>query len=259
MNSTFSFILTATALLVLVSCSPKSGSSIRAQGKSSPNPQVTDILKGKSSIEKLNTKYGGENGQVKATCTLTSEKVTAETPPVETPQVQLGKEVAKSASSVKPPGFVPPIQYPEQDVVVFDIRAQSEVDKDLSQPVELALEHEKAEQLVKVNIVLEPVKFEEGVSLSLGRVKYIMKHTPVLEYKYTVELQGAPVTPSTTTSYKVYEKVLTKDLLAQTQIGADNYQHFLSCSINTTVNDSNEELAREFQSQWRCIDCMGPQ
>src|SRR5690606_31578761 len=114
MNSQFSLIFTAMAVLALASCSPKSGNGVRAQGQTGPNPQVTDILKGKSSIEKLNTKYGGENGQVKATCTLTSEKVTAGTPPVETPQVE-------SASSVKPPGFVPPVQYPEQDVVVFDI------------------------------------------------------------------------------------------------------------------------------------------
>ena len=252
MNAVLNFIFIASAVIVLSSCSPKSGSSIRAQNKSNPNPQVTDLLKGKSTVEKLNMKYGGENGEIKATCALTSEKVSQQQAPQPHAEVE-------SASSIKPPGFIPPIQYPEQDVVVFDLRSQAEVDKDLSQSVEVFLEHEQNEHLVKAKITFEPLKIEEGVTVNVGRAKYVMKHSPVLTYQFSLEVQGQTVPAATAEKIQVYEKVLGKNLLAQTQIGQEQFKHFLSCTLDTVVNDTNEELAREFQAQWRCVDCAGPQ
>lgn len=246
MKNTLRFILVFAMAGLWSSCDKKKP-SVTALKK--PSPQVKDILRGKTKAEILEMKYGGEKGVLKAVCTLNTHKI----------QSASGDSTAIGpASSPKPPGFVPPVQYPAENSVVFDVRSQAEVDHDLTQDVEATLSHAFESQVLSLEMKIKPVVFD-NLSVSLENVKYILKYSPVLSYTYSLEVLSGDTSGRFEGEGKVYERVLTHSRLAETQVGADRYAHDLNCITNTAINDRNEEFSREFESQWRCINCAGPQ
>lgn len=240
-------LLFSAIILTGSGCTKKTQPSAMVRKSS---PQVTDVLKNKTVPQILELKYGGEKGAVKALCTLDSHKTQV---PAPTPSS------VETNPPIKPPGFIPPIQYPAENSVVFDLHSQQEVDKDLKKSVEILLSYEKDNQVLNLKLDVAPLSFEPQLALDIGNTKYIMKYTPTLTYAYSLEVVSGETSSQIEGEGKIYEKVLFHQTVGETQVDQNRYQYELSCILNTALNEANEELTREFEEHWRCINCAGPQ
>jgi hypothetical protein len=251
MKTSTKLFSTVIVLSLLSACSKKSDNDLNAFAKPDSKPQVIDYLKGKVSSQVLKIKYKS----LKADCAL------------ETVKSIKGQSIEESAG-ITPPADQPPItdnplipvpvENPTVGSLTYDLKAQAKVDQDLKEKIKTTLLINIDNQTLKVDVVIQPILFQEYLSLDINKKKYLMKYTPVLSYAYYYELIRGDLSTLDKGDGKIYEKVESTNKIVTTRIGEDSYDFVLKCALNREINPENPDMAAEFESQWVDINCQAP-
>lgn len=243
-------LFSVIAVIGFVSACNKKDDSGNLKAKLQTKPSVIDVLSGKSNTQVLDIKYK----ELKADCNLAAVKSTngqlqesaAITPPPDQPPI-----------SGNPPPVIPVVN-PTPDSVVYDIKAQSEIDKELKEFAQTSLTTVIDDQTLKLDVSISPVTFEEYMTLDINQKKYLLKYTPVLSYMYHYQLTRGDMITGENGTGRIYEKIESGKKVVSTKIGDDTYDFVIKCTLNREINNENPNLAFEFESQWVNIDCNAP-
>lgn len=242
MNNLLRQLSVLILLFVFSSCN-KSGSS-NSSDKIRPDqkPQVIDVLKGKSKSQVLDIKYK----ELKAVCSLKSEKAVR------------GEAVFFHENNIElmapPADPVNPISNPTASSVIYDLKLQQVADSQLSNEVKAKLSTSIEDKTLKLGMTFKPVQFLESVDLSINQRRYIMKHSPSMSYAVTYELDNEGSLIQGNTEATIYEKIEgQKNTFLKMKIGINIYYFSLECNLERAINNSDPDLAAEFESQWTAI------
>lgn len=231
--------------LVLVSCSKEKDSNFQSRIKFDAKPQVKDLLKGKSNSEVLKMKYK----ELALNCSLLTEKITR------------GQQTFDSESaSTTPPPPADPVTNPKENSIVYNLKLQQLVDRELTKEVTGKLTTAKDGQVLNVEMTFRPVSFQEALNVDINNKKYLMKHSPIIGYLLKYSLIH---TDTSTIVGKVQGRIFEKiegqksDIIA-IEIGNDKYNFVLDCGLQRTINPENASQAAEFENQWTEVDCHAP-
>ncbi|MBY0554690.1 hypothetical protein K2P97_09185 [bacterium] len=238
------------AIAFVSACNNKGDADSNLKAKPQTKPSVIDVLNGKSHIQVLDIKYKA----LKADCKLAAIKSTkgqlhesaGVTPPPDQPPL-----------TGNPPTVVP-VENPTPDSLIYDLKAQATIDKELKEFIKSSLTTSIDEQTLKVDISISPVMFEEYLTLDINQKKYLLKHTPVLSYMYNYQLKRGDMLSTENGTGRIYEKIEAGKKVVSTKIGDDAYDFVLTCKSSREINNDNPDLAFEFESQWANIDCQSP-
>lgn len=212
-------------------------------------PQISDVLKNKTNSEVLKIKYKS----LSAICSLEAIKI-------------LRGEYSVNSTNPEPPndqepiGHNPPaaIENPTANTFIYNLKAQAQVDQNLTQNVSVKLEASVDTQNLKLDLVIKPVVFDELINLEYEQHKFIMKHSPVLSYVYNYELAHGDLRTVEKGEGKIFEKLSTNLTVLKSKIGEDNYEFVLKCRLDREINPLDKDLAFEFESQWAEVNCSTP-
>ncbi len=232
-------------VLAIVSCSKSKDGNFESRIKFDAKPQVKDILQGKSKAEVLKMKYKA----LLVNCTVEAQKIT-----------KFEDTFQTLSTSPEPPAPDNPVSNPKKNTVVYDIKLQQLVDRELTKDVVVNLTSTKDNQELNLELTFKPLSFQEALNIDMNKKKYIMKHTPVMTYQGNFQLLHSD---SSTIVGKIQGKIFEKihpqesELIA-VEIGHDKYVFMMSCSLDPSINPENATLAAEFNNQWTEIDCLAP-
>ena len=238
-----SFILTCA--LVLVSCSKEKDNNFQSRIKFDAKPQVKDVLQGKSNSEVLKMKYK----DLAVNCHLVTEKITRGQQPFDT-----------ESTSTTPPPPADPVTNPKENSVVYDLKLQQLVDRELTKVVTGKLTTAKDGQVLNVEMTFRPVSFQEALNVDVNKKKYLMKHSPVISYLLQYSLLHSDTSTIVGKAQgRVFEKIdgQKTDIVA-IEIGNDKYNFVLDCRLQRTINPEIPAQAIEFENQWAEVDCHAP-
>lgn len=231
----------SSIVLILTACSQNGDTGSQEKAKFDNKPSVIDVLKGKTKAEVLKIKYK----DLRAMCNLKTEKITRGQKLNYTSEL-----ISETANPTQP------ISNPEVNVVVYDLKLQQEVDKDLTEEVKAELTTSVDGKSLKLEINFKPVEILETLNVRRNGKKYIMKHTPVLSYDATYELpqsDGSSVVAGAKDT--IYEKIENQqNAVTAIKVGLDRYNFILDCTLSRIINDENKDLATDFESQWTVLD-----
>ena len=206
------------------------------------NPQVKDVLKGKTNAEIINLKYDS----LAMTCSLISEFETAD-------------EMSEFKMS-EPPQSNPPSSpvTNDREKTVFDVKAQLAVDPTLKEEQKNAkMELDEGNRKLSAALRIKPVMFIESLNMKHDSSVYIMKHSPALTlaYSFTVAIDDRN---STTFEglFKdpVHEGVPFKNLITTETLDGKKRSYFVICDFKGGIKKDNGNFA----DQWLRIDCSKP-
>lgn len=245
MVNSLKIVIVFTFVAVFSSCSKEKNSNFQSRLLLDAKPQVKDVLKGKSKPEVLKMKYKN----LAAGCSLEIQKIT---------RGQLFEESA--GYSPTPPGGENPVSYPNEHSMVYDIKLQQLVDRELAKDVTAKLSIAKDGQVLNVDMTFKPVAFQEVLNVDMNKKKYILKHSPVLDFVADYQLlHSENSTIVGKLPGKIFEKIeAPKNEIIAIEIGQDKYSFMLHCKLNRTINSDNAQLATEFENQWIEVDCTAP-
>lgn len=241
----FKFLIAMLSVAAFASCSKDKDSNFQSKIKFEAKPQVKDVLKGKSKTEILKMKYKS----LTTSCTLETQKITK------------GQSFLESSGNTPvPPPSENPISNPNENSVVFDLKLQQLVDRELTKDVTTKISSAKDGQTLNVDFTFKPVAFIETLNVDLNKKKYILKHTPVVTYLIEYQLLHADSSTIVGKAQgKIFEKIAGQQSeVIAIEIGIDKYSFVLDCDIQRTINPENAALAAEFDNQWTEIDCQAP-
>lgn len=242
-NTNFAAILTFA--LVSVSCSKEKDSNFQSRIKFDAKPQVKDVLKGKSNSEVLKMKYK----ELALNCILITEKITR------------GQMLFDSASSsTTPPPPADAVTNPKENSIIYDLKLQQLVDRELTKEVTGKLTTAKDGQILNLNMTLRPVSFQEALNVEVNKKKYLMKHSPVISYSLQYSLIHTDTSTIVGKAHgRIFEKIEgQKSEIIAIEIGNDKYNFVLDCGLQRTINPENAAQAIEFENQWTEVDCHAP-
>lgn len=248
-KSSVAIVVFAGAALLLFSCS-NSSRGLQARAKPESKPEIVDVLEGRSNADVLKIKYGAPSGLLRLTCTLDSQKTIKTTSSVFGPM--------SSGVTPEPPGMPhePVMQNPSEDKVIFNLNSQLEEDPDLKKSYQTILRSRYAGRDIKLELNFLPVTFEEQINLQVDSSRYVMKHTPVVSYRYRYEINWQGSADRGLGEGKVYEKIDALHVIGVSPVDQDQYAHRLKCQLESRLNTDNAANRSEFATQWTCIGCV---
>lgn len=231
--------------LVTVSCSKEKDSNFQSRIKFDAKPQVQDVLRGKSSSEVLKMKYK----ELALNCNLITEKIT---------RGQLLFDTASVSTTPAPPANA--VTNPKEYSIVYDLKLQQLVDRELTKEVTGKLTTAQDGQVLNVGMTFRPVSFQEALNVEVNKKKYLMKHSPVISYMLHYSLIHTDTSTIVGKAQgRIFEKIdgQKSDIVA-IEIGNDKYNFVLDCGLQRTLNPENAAQAVEFENQWTEVDCHAP-
>ena len=239
------FAAILTCALVSVSCSKEKDSNFQSRIKFDAKPQVKDVLKGKSNSEVMKMKYK----ELALNCTLITEKIT---------RGQLLFDTASSSTTPPPPADA--VTNPRENSIVYDLKLQQMIDRELTKEVTGKLTTAKDGQVLNVDMTIRPVSFQEALNVDVNKKKYLMKHSPIISYMLHYSLIHTDTSTIVGKAQgRIFEKIdgQKSDIIA-IEIGNDKYNFVLNCGLQRTINPENAAQAAEFENQWTEVDCHAP-